>query len=100
MITVDVLKDYVGASVSDTAYLTICLNAAVDLVEEFVGTSEVPESILDNAYLQVASELFNRRNAPSGISQFASFDGQAMRVARDPMQSTYPILQKYVVSGV
>jgi hypothetical protein len=48
----------------------------------------------------VASELFHRRNAPNGIAQFASMDGTAMRVSRDPLTSTYPLLNRYVLGGV
>ena len=100
MVTVEDLREFVGASVSDTDFVQICLNTAVSLVESYVGASDVPTDVLDNCYLQVGSELFHRRNAPSGISQFASFDGTAMRVARDPMTSTYPILNRYVLGGV
>jgi len=56
---------------------------------------------LDNAYLQVGSELFHRRNAPSGIAQFSSLDGTSpVRVAKDPMTSVYPLLNRWVVNGV
>lgn len=98
--TVEDLRAYVGASISDNDFLASCLNEAVDLVEAYVGTADVPNSVLDNCYLQVGSEIYHRRNAPSGITQFASFDGTALRVARDPMQSAYPLLQRFVRGGV
>lgn len=102
MVTVDDLKAYVGASNTDTDFLTTCLATAFDLVDSYIGSASanVPESVLDNAHLQVGSEMYHRRSAPSGITQFASFDGSAMRVARDPMASTYPMLQRYVLGGV
>ena len=100
MIEVDDLRVFVGASTSDTDFLTICLNSAVDLVEAYVGDNDVPSNVLDDAYLQVGSELYHRRNAPNGISQFAAFDGSALRIARDPMSSTYPLLNRYVTGGV
>jgi hypothetical protein len=52
------------------------------------------------AILECGSELFYRRNAPSGITQFATPDGQsAVRVARDPMVGAYPILAPYMAAG-
>lgn len=100
MVTVDDLKDYVGASVSDTDFLTKCLGTAQNLVDAYVGSNLIPDEVLDNAYLQVGSEIYNRRSAPSGIAQFAAFDGAPVRVARDPMTSTYPILNRFMVGGV
>lgn len=102
MVTVDDLKDFVGASTSDEAFLTTCLATAFDLVDAYTASASasVPASVLDSAYLQVASEIYHRRSAPSGITQFASFDGAPMRVARDPMASTYPMLQRFVLGGV
>lgn len=99
-VTVEALRGYVGASVSDDSFLETCLDQAVELVDTYVGTTEVPQVILDNAYTQVGSELYHRRSAPSGITQFASFDGSAIRVARDPLTSVYAVLNRYVVSGV
>jgi hypothetical protein len=100
MATVEEVRNYVGASISDTDFITTCLDTAVSLVEDYVGTSEVRNNVLDIAYTQVASELFHRRNAPNGIAQFASMDGTAMRVSRDPLTSTYPLLNRYVLGGV
>ena len=91
------LASYVGADVADNAYVTQCWNAAVVLVEEYVGSAIVPDEVLERAFLEVGSELFHRRNAPNGVTQFASFDGTAIRVARDPMIGAYSILAKWVV---
>lgn len=99
-VTVEELREYIGASVSDDEFLGECLTAAVALVEAYTGGVDVPVAIEDLAYKQVASELFNRRNAPNGIAQFSTFDGSPIRVARDPMTSTYPLLNAWVVGGV
>jgi len=45
------------------------------------------------------SELFHRRSAPMGVSQFASADGSAVRVARDPLLGVYPLIRPYVGLG-
>lgn len=94
------LKAYVGADgTGDDAYLQDCWNQATELVTRYVGTSVVPVPIIDRAVLEVGHELFNRRNAPSGSSQFAVFDGgtQPVRGPRDPMAMVYPMLGRWVV---
>lgn len=100
MATVDDLRGYVGASVSDNAFLQDCLDTATALVDAYVGSNLIPDAVLENAYLQVGSEIYNRRSAPSGIAQFAAFDGAPVRVARDPMTSTYPMLNLFMVGAV
>ena len=102
MTTTDDLLDYVGAQESDRDYLSKCLAQAIMLVNAYcVRTPEIPEDVLDGAYLQVGSELFHRKNAPSGIAQFSSLDGSTpVRVAKDPMTSVYPLLNRWVVNGV
>jgi len=100
MISPDDLLTYVGGNAADLNFIETCLDQAIELVDAYVATTDVPESIMDNAYIQVGSELYNRRNAPSGIAQFSSFDGSPVRVARDPLTSVYSILNRYVVMGV
>jgi hypothetical protein len=56
----------------------------------------VPVALRDQAILIASSELFHRRSAPNGVAQFASFDGAPIRVAKDPMNAVYPLLQRYV----
>lgn len=98
------LQNYVGAPDSDSVYVETCWEEALELVTVYVGTQTpvvaIPDNVLDRAILEVGSELYHRRQAPNGISQFASFDGTAVRVARDPMLSAYPILQRYLQLGM
>ncbi|HEX6985194.1 MAG TPA: hypothetical protein VF170_07440 [Planctomycetaceae bacterium] len=59
-------------------------------------------STLDRATLEVASDLFTRRNAPGGIinTQFAGPDGagsQPARLHRDPLTPAYPLLGRWAV---
>ncbi|MFT4051103.1 MAG: hypothetical protein QM677_02495 [Microbacterium sp.] len=109
---IDRLKSYVipgatSVSTADDAFILACLEEAVALVDQFCGitngdtsTSRVPESILQRAYIEVGSELFNRRSAPNGISQFTTADGAAIRVARDPLVAARPLVQPYLPLGV
>ncbi len=95
------LKTYVGAPDSDSTFVTACWDEAVALVTQFVGTATVPATVLLRARIECGSELFHRRSAPNGIAQFATLDGgQAVRVARDPMVASIPLLQPYVGLGI
>lgn len=106
MVSVSELQAYVGASDADSALLSTCLETSNALIDNFVGSPDNPiyleaAPIVNLAILQVAAELFQRRAAPNGITQFATIDGSAgMRVARDPMQSVYPLLRPWVGLGI
>ena len=118
-VTVGDVLSYVGAGETDTAYANECLHEAWELLYEYLQVTTVrqndsqytyypvpgdstvwytpaPPNIMDRAILEVSSELFHRKNAPSGIQQFQP-DGVPVRLARDPMTGTYPMLHKYVV---
>ena len=93
----ELLKEYVGASELDDAYLQECWETAQTLVLTYCASIEVPAEVLKRCFLEVGSELFHRRSAPMGIAQYASYDGTPMRIARDPLVGVYPILNKYMV---
>lgn len=93
-VTVVQLQEYIGTNESG-AFMDSILASAKALVQRYIGTATVPGNVIDQAVLTVASELYHRRNAPFGQSQFA--DGTAgVRAARDPMTSTYPMLAPFV----
>jgi hypothetical protein len=94
------LQAYVGAPDSDIDYVTDCFNEAHALVDKFVGTATVPLTIMNRAKLECGSELFHRRSAPNGISQFASIDGSAIRISRDPMIGARKVLEPWLPIGV
>lgn len=99
--TFEDLMQYVGGD--DSTFIAQCWAEADLMVSVYVAGAfkEIPQEILDRATLEVGAELYNRKNAPNGIQQFASFDGQsAVRIARDPMQAAYAILKPYVVIGL
>lgn len=96
----EALRAYVGAPESDATYVGSCWGEAKALVDRYVGDLDVPDEILNRAYLEAGSELYHRRNAPNGIAQFATLDASPIRVARDPMVGVYPILNPYVGLGI
>jgi hypothetical protein len=92
------LARYLGTSESDTD-LDDVIAEATQLVTTYTGLAVVPEVILTRAVIEVASELYHRKNAPNGISQFATPEGNPIRVARDPMVAARPLLAPYVLGG-
>lgn len=98
---IEQLRLYCGAPASDAMFVAECLGQANELVTRFVRQASVPSMILDRAVIEVGSELFHRRQAPNGIAQFATMEGQSpIRVARDPMIAAYPILQPFTGVGI
>ena len=91
------LKAYVGASSNDDEFVQDCWNTAKDLIASYVQSATVPANVLKRCYLEVGSELFHRRSAPMGVTQFATYDGSPIRVARDPLVGVYPLLNRYMV---
>lgn len=91
------LGRYVG-DVPRTDYLKECISVAWLSVNHFVGTAVIPPYILDRAVLEVAAELYHRKNAPNGIKSYAdAFDGaSAIRVARDALVAARPLLTPYM----
>lgn len=100
-VAVEQARQYVGAAASDDTFLGSCIAEAAALVARFIGLATIPDEVEDRAVLEVCSELFHRRQAPSGIAQFATIDGASpIRVARDPMVAAYPLLTPYVGTGI
>lgn len=95
------LRGYVNADATADAYLTKCWDTASDMVGARIGeVTTVPKAVRERATLDVASELFHRRNAPGGVlGQFADVGAAPIRLARDPMLGAYPILAPYLPGG-
>lgn len=95
-VTLQEFKDYVGTK--DTSdFPQLCLDAGLAEVNQMIGAvTTVPATVKDLCVLQVASEHWNRRNAPSGIAQFADGTGQGMRVSLDTKRSVYMQLLPYL----
>ena len=94
-VTLAEFQAYVGTD--ETTFPEECLTSGLALVEAYIGeVVTVPVAIKDQSVLIASSELYHRRSAPNGVAQFASFDGSPIRVAKDPMNAVYPLLQRYV----
>lgn len=109
----DSLAEYVGLS-EVTGFVRDCWEDAYTLVEGWLESTcgprweaadamrlypHVPADVAGRAVLEVGAELYHRKNTKNGISQFASPDGSAVRVARDPLTPAYPILRPFIGGG-
>lgn len=90
------LKAYVNASNDDDTYVEECWDTAKDLVASYIQSAAIPPQVLRRVYIEVGSELYHRRNAPMGVAQYASYDGNPVRIARDPLVGAYPLLNRYM----
>ena len=99
-VTLADLQAYIGTDETGD-FIESCLSAGNALVGNYIGEVDtVPAEVHNQAILIAASELYHRRSAPNGIAQFASMDGQPVRVGKDPLAAVYPLLLPYVGHGV
>jgi hypothetical protein len=95
-VTVEEFRAYVGTN-EDSSFVDDCLQTGHHLVHRYIGEDhDIPSHVVDSAVLMCASEIFHRRQAPGGITQFADMSGSAVRVGKDPMNAAYELLRPYV----
>jgi hypothetical protein len=95
-VTLQDFKDYVGTK-DASSFPQRCLDAGLAEVNEIIGAvTTVPTSVKDLCVLQVASNHWNRRNAPSGIAQFADGNTSGLRVSLNTKNDVYAQLLPYV----
>ncbi|OYO16285.1 hypothetical protein CGZ94_04920 [Enemella evansiae] len=91
-------------NVASSEYTTECETEATALVDRHIGTATVPPDIRDRAVLEVAADLFYRRETRNGVVAFGGQDGGAsvapVRVSRDPMKAATDLLRPYLGPGI
>lgn len=81
----------------DEGFVRACAAEARRLVGQLIGTATgVPAEIRNRAIIEAGSELFHKRQAPNGISQYADAAGTPLRVAKDPMNVARVIVQPFL----
>jgi hypothetical protein len=91
------LKEFVGSKQPDNdQFIQACWAEAEVLVSDFVGATSVPAEIYTLAIKRTGANLYQSRKAQN--AQSAGFvDGQTpVFAAKDPLNSVYPLLQRYV----
>lgn len=85
------------------AYVIKCTEEAHALVSRHVGTSPVPAEVQDRAVIEVAGELFWRKQARGGALQFdggADAGVELVRLANDPLRTARPLLAPFLGGGI
>jgi len=97
----DAILAYVGIktpTTDETAWAEACAAAVNDgIVVRLNGAAIIdpPPSELTTAALMAGSEAFKRREAPFGITGFNDIEGNAIRLARDYLDSIRPVIDRY-----
>lgn len=78
----------------DTSELEDVLNYAMTLVTDYAG-KDTPQGIIELAVLEVAADLWAKRDARGGILDSPFEGGAPTRLARDPLTAAYPILDRF-----
>lgn len=89
-----------------TAYLQGCITRAVQLLADYIGpdyenadgteTPIVPPTVLDGLQLEVAAELYSRKDNVGGAGQAPVLEGAVpVRAPRDPLARVLPTLRRY-----
>lgn len=104
------LRSYVDATeTADVAFVAKCWAQATKLVTRAIVEGGVAEAdiadtidaeVLEGAIVDCGSELYHRRDAPFGVTTFATSDGAASaRVAADPMVRARVMISDYLKAG-
>lgn len=94
-------REYVTATgEGDETNASASLAEGRALVEQWIGTRNIPAPIRDRAVIEVAAELFYHKAARNGVSEWGGTDLAPFRIARDPMKAAYPILLQSIPGGL
>ena len=100
---------FVGASAPtsiETEWAEACANAvesdiSVRLAGAVIEEPSGAHDALCVAARLAAAETYKRKEATFGVTGFSDLQGTAVRVARDYMDSVYPIINRYrIVAGI
>lgn len=95
------LKDFLDSQTEEDTFVESCWDDARLLLETATANAfrPVPDSLMDRMTLEVGSELYNRKSAPSGGSQYQTYEGGTfpVRSPRDPLTQVRPMLAMFVV---
>lgn len=95
---------YVDALGDDVAFATASKAEATELVNDFIGGAgnpfDVPPVIVARAVLEVGADLYYRKASRNGVVGLDGVEPQPFRLNRDPMAAAYPLLRRYLVTGI
>jgi len=97
----DAILAYVGIkapTTDETAWAEACaaaVNDGINVRLNGAAITDPPPAELKTAAVMAGSEAFKRREAPFGITGFNDIEGNAIRLARDYLDSIRPIIDRY-----
>jgi hypothetical protein len=100
MVTAQDLAVFLNTTLEAHPEIEGLFDEATALVDDYVRDAEVPEAVLDKAYLRVGRHLYKLDESQTGsVRTQLSTEGTAIaqaRLARDPLTLVYPILRRWV----
>jgi len=96
------LDGYVRASGRDAQFITETAARAAQLVKDKIGDADVPDAVLSAAILEVAANLYQRRQSSIGTTSYGDPEimGNPMKPALDPLTPAWPLLRGYIGPGL
>lgn len=96
---------YVNAVSGDAQFARESAEVAQQMVTDFIGGADnpfgVPAKVVARAVLEVGADLYYRKASRNGVvSMGGDVDPQIFRLNRDPMAAAYPLLRRYLVTGL
>jgi hypothetical protein len=97
----DAILAYVGIkspSADETAWAIACAAAVNEGINVRLNGAIILDPIpaeLKTAATMAGGEAFKRREAPFGITGFNDIEGNAIRLARDYLDSVRPVIDRY-----
>jgi hypothetical protein len=90
------------ASAAEAEWATVCadaINAGYDRALSGAAVTGTEPELIAQAH-RAGAELFKSREAPYGVTGYADLAGTAIRLARDPLEASWPVLRRYATPGI
>jgi hypothetical protein len=103
-VTAAQILEAVGNTAPTTAegeWAEVCasaINAGFDRHFAGAGLTGTEAEVIAQAQ-RAGAELYKSRAAPFGVTGYADLSGTAIRLARDPLESSWPVLRRYGLPG-
>jgi hypothetical protein len=93
--TLAAAAEYAGLD-PETPGLAELYDAAVAGVDAYLGANKpkVPIGTYNLAVAKACQEMWHAKQSPGGVASWGP-DGQAVRLARDPLAGVYPLIRRY-----
>jgi len=94
------LLNYVQGNPDDGDLAQRKYDEAFALVAAYVGDTDVPAAVANEAVLEVGSKLMARQATPNAREQYGEAGAPPVTAPKDPMVTVYPTLNRWVIGGL